>query len=148
MIDKRGRSDLVADAGAPHAAASVQQLQPTLAVAHALPRLAWQLGQLSQPAAQRSDNNARQRELASAEAGLARTLGMLNAALVHQPRPALADAGAAGAAAYLYFHLPGFARPAGQLPNCACPGAHRPPSSRCSSTPMPCATIWVCRAQR
>lgn len=95
--------DLVADAGAPHAAASLQQLQPTLAVAHALPRLAWKLEQLAQPVA---DNNSRQRDLASAEAELARTLGMLNAALIVQPRPALADAGAtAGAAADRYFQL-------------------------------------------
>lgn len=99
-------ADADADAGAPHAAAGPQQLQPTLAVAHALPRLAWQLGQLSQPAAQSADESTRQRELARAEAGLARTLGMLNAALVHQPRPALADAGAAaGAAAGRYFQL-------------------------------------------
>lgn len=99
--------DLVADAGAPHAAASVQNLQPTLAVAHALPRLAWQLEQLSQPAAPPlPEDPARQRELANAEAGLARTLGMLNAALVTEPHPALADAGAtAGAAADRYFHL-------------------------------------------
>lgn len=98
--------DLVADVGAPHAAASVEYLQPTLAVAHALPRLAWQLEQLSQQAAVPADDGVRQRDLATAEAGLARTLGMLNAALIVQPRPALADAGAAaGAAADRYFHL-------------------------------------------
>lgn len=98
--------DLVADAGAPHAAASLQHLQPTLAVAHALPRLAWKLELLAQPALPPVDNNTRQRDLASAEAELARTLGMLNAALIAQPRPALADAGAtAGAAADRYFHL-------------------------------------------
>jgi hypothetical protein len=98
--------DLVADAGAPHAAATVQHLQPTLAVAHALPRLAWQIEQLSQQAVAPADDLTRQRDLAMVEAGLARTLGMLNAALVAQPRPALADAGAAaGAAADRYFHL-------------------------------------------
>lgn len=106
--------DLVADAGAPHAAASVHNLQPTLAVAQALPRLAWQLEQLVQPAAlPLLGDPARQRDLASAEAELARTLGMLNAALVTQPRPALADAGAtAGAAADRYFYLLRNIRPA------------------------------------
>lgn len=108
--------DLVADAGAPQAAASIQSLQPTLAVAHALPRLAWQFEQLSQPPTQPVEDPTRQRDLATAEAGLARTLGMLNAALISQPRPALADAGAsAGAAADRFLHLLRNAKPGSGL---------------------------------
>lgn len=98
--------DLVGDLGLPYAAASaVVALRPMLAAAQALPRLTWQLSQLA-PAA---DSAVHPRELAAAEARLARTVGLLNAALATQgseAMPALAEAAAgAGAAADRWFHL-------------------------------------------
>jgi hypothetical protein len=72
--------DLVGDSALPHAERGVDRLLPAAATARALPRLAWQLARLSMPGAGNDADSAR-RDVADAEADLARTLGRLNTAL-------------------------------------------------------------------
>jgi hypothetical protein len=92
--------DLVADASTPQQAGG-DSLQPTLAAAHTLPRLAWQMALLL---GDTPTDIRRWRELAGTEAGIARALGSLDRALERRPSAALALAAAnAGAAANGFF---------------------------------------------
>jgi hypothetical protein len=99
--------DLVADGSALHARGGDGSTGPALAVARALPRLTTEIAALA-PAPDEGEGVGPPRGLDAAEAGLARTLGALNAAL-ERPQSAdklLADRSAtAGAAADRYFRL-------------------------------------------
>jgi hypothetical protein len=96
--------DLVGDSALPHAERDSDRALPAAATARALPRLAWQLARLSSPAAGSNADSTR-RDIADAEADLARTLGRLNTALARNEagHSELADASAkAGALADRY----------------------------------------------
>lgn len=97
--------DLVGDSSAPRADRGSDMAPPAASTARALPRLAWQLARLTEPATVAGTAADFARELAAAEADVARTLGVLNTALARddQPHRELADASAsAGAAADRY----------------------------------------------
>lgn len=103
--------DLLADGSSSVSRRAEEGAALALAVARSMPRLAGQLAALS---AHEAGSTVSPRELAAAEAALARTLGALNAALEkplpgaegNQQRRVLANASAsAGAAADRYFQL-------------------------------------------
>jgi hypothetical protein len=97
--------DLVALALAAPAGSGTLDAAAARTAARAVPRLAWQLVALT-GAGEERDAVALQRDLAVAEASLARTLGGLNRALARHPNAALAEASAAaGATADRYFQL-------------------------------------------
>ena len=103
--------DLVADTAASHAGYagdSGAATEATLAVAHMMPRLAWQLAALSTPASDDEDADLLTSNLAATEAALARSLGRLDAALEREggtQSPLAAAGAAAGAAAERTFQL-------------------------------------------
>ena len=111
--------DLLAEADparAEHRSGLGPDMSATMGAVHALPRLIWQTTALP-TASDPRDPDARQRQMAIIEAGLARTLGRLEIALGRRssatatpdpaaPRVALVQAGAAaGAAVERYFSL-------------------------------------------
>ncbi len=101
--------DLVGSNHSAQASADSDLAQPTEAVARAVPRLAMQISGLAAGAASGApDPLTQRRDLAAAEAALARTLGRLDAALGPNATPhrELADLGAtAGATADHFFEL-------------------------------------------
>ncbi len=98
--------DLVGDIALPPGMPAPPLLRSSLELTRTLPRLAAQLAQLAPLDGGAGSGSAAARDLAAAEARLARTLGLLNATLARHPHAALGDAGsAAGALADRHLHL-------------------------------------------